>query len=108
MIGRDDVACPRHVLNNNVGISRDVLYHELADGTHIKIEEFSWLRSGDERDGLALIKRSLRLNGRAPDEKKRDSEYHSFHFDLRYGDRVAIAKNPSAAPCLSFQAQREI
>jgi hypothetical protein len=66
------VARPGHVLNDNVRISWDVLYHMLPDRTHVKIEEFSWVRSGDERDGLALIERGLRLNDRVPDQKKKD------------------------------------
>ena len=68
------MARPRHVLNNKVGISRDVLYQKLADGTDVKIEQISGRRSSDEGDGLALIVRSLGLNGRVADQqKKRDS-----------------------------------
>src|SRR4030095_4164627 len=79
------MACSRHILNNNVGISRDVLYHELADGTDVKIEQISCRRSGDEPDGLALIKSLLRVGGRVPgQQEEKASQYNSFHFDLRY------------------------
>ena len=66
------MARPGHVLDNKVGISRDVLYQKMADGTDIKIEQISRRRSSDEGDGLALIKRRLRLNVRVPDQQKKE------------------------------------
>src|SRR5262249_1942629 len=84
IVGRDYMACPRHILNNNIGISRYVLCQKLADGTDINIEQVSRRRSRDERDGLALIKGCLRLNGGTPHKQKKDYQGHSFHFDLRY------------------------
>src|SRR5215510_1753753 len=101
------MACPRHILNNNVGISRDVFCQKLADGTDIKIEQISCRRSGDERDGLALIVRSLRLNGGTPSQQKKDYQGHSFHFDLRY-ETVSSCQKSFSDSCLSFRAQREI
>src|SRR5215510_15771309 len=101
------MACPRHILNNNIGISRYVLCQKLADGTDINIEQVSRRRSRDERDGLALIKGCLRLNGGTPSQQKKDYQGHSFHFDLRY-ETVSSWQKSFSDSCLSFRAQREI
>ena len=70
MIGGDQAGGSGDILNNNIWISRNILWHELSDESWIKIVDVPGLGADDDLDCLALIERRLGMERRGPNQNQ--------------------------------------
>ena len=61
LIGRDHRGGSGYVLDDDVRIAGNVLWHELGEHARIKVVGVARFGADDDRDGLALVERRLRL-----------------------------------------------
>ncbi len=73
IVGCNDAGSPRHILDDNVGVSRDVLGHVGSDNARPEIVEISRRQTHHNPDNLAFVKRiGLGIKGRGRREAQDD------------------------------------
>ena len=70
MIGRDHTRCAGHVLDDDVGIARNVFAHVRGQHAGIEIVGVPGREPDDNPDGLAFIKRRLSVKIRKTNKDK--------------------------------------
>src|SRR6185436_1065315 len=81
LIGCDHRRGAGYVLDDDVRISRNVFRHELGEHARIKIVSVARFGADDDRDGLALVERRLRLrrsSGQQKNKEKKPAICHSY------------------------------
>ena len=71
-IGGDRLACARHVLNDDLRVSGDVLGNVGGNNTRPLVVESSGSRAGDNPERLSLVKRFLLTFARRAEQQDTD------------------------------------
>ena len=81
MVGRDHVAGTGHILNNELGITRNMLSHVGDDEAGPQVIEVAGWRSDYNPDGFSLVEGSLGMSADAPQQQaqKRRDDIFSCH-----------------------------